>query len=226
MKASQIWEEHVAAWEAKLAGRSQDAEERFEAAKNLAGMKGFKYLPMPEVAKLPLDELASRVEAITPARTKSPDMLVAAAVLGGVPVPGITVSKALDIYWGLAKDKTLAKSTDQLRRWENPRKKAVKNFIEVVGDKDIAQITADDMLSFRDWWMERLGSSRSAVCCRSPLPPTTAIRRSGPTRRDSPAGRAVTMRCAPRSCGSLKITIGSMACARSSLWRDVEGKGA
>jgi len=45
-----------------------------------------------------------------------------------------------------------------LRRWENPRRKAVRNFIAVVEDKPIADITGDDMLEFRNWWMEKLES--------------------------------------------------------------------
>jgi hypothetical protein len=46
----------------------------------------------------------------------------------------------------LAKEKTLGKSEDQLRRWEAPRNKAIKNFVAVVGNKEIANITRDDML--------------------------------------------------------------------------------
>ena len=53
-------------------------------------------------------------------------------------------------------DKTLKKSADQFRRWKNPRIKAVKKFVEAVGDKPLAQIPADDMLDFRSGWVERL----------------------------------------------------------------------
>lgn len=70
--------------------------------------------------------------------------------------PPIPVTRALEQYWVLAADKTRGKSPDQLRRWEKPRKKAVKNFVEVVGDKAVPEITGGDMLDFRHWWMERL----------------------------------------------------------------------
>ena len=36
-----------------------------------------------------------------------------------------------------------------------PRKKAVKNFVAVVGSKEIANITRDDMLDFRQHWLDR-----------------------------------------------------------------------
>jgi integrase len=50
----------------------------------------------------------------------------------------------------------LNKSENQVRLWKNPRKKAVANFKLVVGDKTLDEITRDDMLDFREWWMERV----------------------------------------------------------------------
>lgn len=154
-KEAAAWEQMVEAWEAKLAGDSADAEQRFNAAKELAAARGFRYMRAEQVAKLPLEDLRDRMAKI-PIKDDQPDMIEAAALLGGAKEPPLTVSKALEAYWALAKDKTLGKSPDQLRRWENPRKKAVKNFIDVVGDKALSDITGDDMLDFRGWWMERL----------------------------------------------------------------------
>lgn len=56
-KAPLVWQSQLEAWEAKLAGDTDDAERRFEAAKALARTRGFRYLPAPTVAKLPRDEL-------------------------------------------------------------------------------------------------------------------------------------------------------------------------
>ncbi|WP_439559888.1 tyrosine-type recombinase/integrase [Roseinatronobacter sp.] len=157
-KEGATWEQMVAAWEAKLAGDSSDAEQRFQAARDLAEARGFRYLRAEQVAKLPLEDLRDRFKSVPNFKDQpdNPDMLEAAALLGGVKEPPLTVSKALELYWTLSKDKTLGKSEDQLRRWKNPRIKAVKNFIAVVGDKAIHEITGDDMLDFRNWWMERL----------------------------------------------------------------------
>lgn len=71
------------------------------------------------VAKPPVEDVVERVEAI-PAPANQPDAVEAAALLGTVPEPRITVTKALELYWGLAKEKTLGKSEDQLRRWDPP----------------------------------------------------------------------------------------------------------
>jgi len=155
VKGSAVWSQMNEAWEAKLAGASTDAEERFAAARELAQVRGFRYLPVPTVAKLPVEDLLRRVEAVS-VRAGDPDPVEAAAFLGGAKEPEITVSRALELFWQLAKDRTLGKSDDKLRRWRNPRIKAVKNFIDVIGDKPIRQITGDDMLDFRGWWLERL----------------------------------------------------------------------
>lgn len=114
-------------------------------------MKGFRYLPTREVLALKTEEVLARVEA-------SADAKEAAALLGTVKRPGVTISKALEMYWDLAKDQTLRKSKNQIRCWRNPRIKAVRNFIAVCGDKPVHEIIRDDLLDFRDWWYERLAA--------------------------------------------------------------------
>jgi integrase len=156
-KAPAAWAEMIEAWEARLAGHSEDAEQRFEAARQLAQARGFRYLPAKKVAALPIDLVLERIEAVKTVAGE-PDKLDATAILGGATAPPLTVQSALDLYWTLAKDKTFGKSDDQLRRWKNPRYKAVRNFIDVVGDKPIKDITGDDMLDFRQWWVERVES--------------------------------------------------------------------
>lgn len=157
-KEAATWEQMIAAWEAKLAGDSTDAEQRFKAARDLAEARGFRYMRADQVAKLPVEELRDRFAKVPGFKDQpdKPDMTEAVALLGGAQTPGLTISKALDLYWTLAKDKTLGKSEDQLRRWKNPRVKAINNLIAVIGDKTIYDITGDDMLDFRNWWMERL----------------------------------------------------------------------
>jgi hypothetical protein len=155
-KASAAWCETLAGWEAKLRGETDDAERRLEAARDLAQARGFRYLPVAQVAQLPLPDLLARVEAIRVDRRGRADLHDGEAVLGAVPQPKITVSRALELYWTLARDKTIGKSQDQIRRWENPRKKAIANFVKVCGDLPIDQLSADDMTDFSDWWLDRI----------------------------------------------------------------------
>ena len=52
-KAPVAWEHLVEGWEARLAGDTGDAERRFEAARELAAARGFRYLPAAQIASLP-----------------------------------------------------------------------------------------------------------------------------------------------------------------------------
>ncbi|MCC5955183.1 MAG: integrase [Natronohydrobacter sp.] len=154
-KAGAVWEEMLEAWEAKLHGDTEDHEQRLAAARHLAGIRGYRYLPSSQVAKLPADEFYSRVRA-SMRKDGTIDPREADALLGAVPKPTLTLSQCLKEFWKLAHDRTIGKSEDQIRRWRNPRIKAINNLIGVIGDQEIGAITADDMLDFREWWMDRI----------------------------------------------------------------------
>lgn len=160
-KAEVVWQGLVGGWEARLAGMEADAERRFAAAHNLAGHLGFGFMPVDQVAALPLPDLAKRVRA-TVVNGKTDD-LAAMAVLGGAPAPKLTVMQTLDRYWTEAKDRTRGMSEDQIRRWKNPRIKAFKNFVAVVGDKPLDELTRDNMRAFRNWWADRLDAEGMAA---------------------------------------------------------------
>ena len=154
-KASAVWESLVAGWEAKLAGRSEDGSKRLAAARAIAASHGLTYRPIRDVQDLPLEDLLARVELLQ-RRDGKANVAAAPAVLGTIHVPSMTVSEALKEYWKLTPDRVLGKSDDQKRRWENPRKKAIGNFLEVVGDVPLDQLKRSDFLDFRSWWLERI----------------------------------------------------------------------
>lgn len=154
-KGALVWSELQLSWEARLAGDTEDGEARYAAARNLAQMRGVRYLTAPLVAKLPLEELLSRVEAVPMSRDR-PNRQEAEALLGAGGAPVINVTRALELFWGLAEDRIVGKSTDQVRRWRNPRLKAIKNFVAVVGNIALKDLTADHMLDFREWWWEKI----------------------------------------------------------------------
>ncbi|MFG6500201.1 DUF6538 domain-containing protein [Sulfitobacter sp. 1A15106] len=149
-KAESAWAKLCDGWEAKLAGDIQLAEHNFAQAKRDAQRMGLAYKTPTEIAGLPLAEIIARAEAAA----EGPEE--ATAALGLAPLPEITVSRALDEYFRLATDKIKGKTDDQIRRWRNPRKKAFKLFIEVVGDRALGSLTRDDMLAFREYLIERV----------------------------------------------------------------------
>ncbi|WP_126975611.1 DUF6538 domain-containing protein [Frigidibacter oleivorans] len=155
-KAPAVWTDMIEAWEAKLEGRGDDAANRMAAARNLAAKRGYRFLSAAEVARLPLPELLDRVEAVVTSKGRL-DIAEAEALLGGAKPPRLTVTKALERYWKVAAEKRIGKSADQVRRWENPRKKAVANFVEVIGhDPVVADITTRDLHQFKQWWVDRM----------------------------------------------------------------------
>jgi integrase len=154
-KAKAIWDQLMNGWQDREAGQSEDAEKRFEAARRIARTYGFRYRKMAELSQSASQDVLDRIAVIPTARAK-PDQNVAAAVLGAVDAPELTVTTALDRYWSLTKAEVRDKSPDQLRRWQNPLKKAVKNFVAVVGDLPLSELQPDDFHDFQDWWLQRL----------------------------------------------------------------------
>jgi integrase len=50
----------------------------------------------------------------------------------------------------------LDKTPNQLRKWKNPRKRAMRNFIARIGNKPLHELIREDILRYRDWWINRL----------------------------------------------------------------------
>lgn len=157
VKAEEVWDNLIACWELRLEGDTEEADRRYAAARNIAARKGFKYRPAVEVAKLPLNEILDRVEASTD-KAGNIHSLDFEALTGTIEEPRLTVGKVLDIYWPMSRDLILDKSEKQIRHWQNPRKKAFKNFIDVCGDIELHDITPDVVQEFRNWWMDRIAS--------------------------------------------------------------------
>jgi integrase len=154
-KADEVWETTLTGWQAKKDGNTEDAEKAFAAAQRLAKARGYRWITAAETAELPTRDLLDRVAAVRKTNGE-PDAKEAAALLGGAKEPTITVNRALELFWELAAENTRGMSEDQIRRWKNPRIKAIGNFVAVVGNKVLSDITRDDMLDFRDWWGKRL----------------------------------------------------------------------
>lgn len=148
-----ILNQHINAYWESLIIDPNNKEERFKQAIHLARLHGFGYKSAVEVAQEPVEKIIERVILATSHNTTQDTK---EALLGAVERPAITLSAALEKFWDLSKDKQLNKSAGQVQKWKNPRIKAVKNFIAIVGDKNLADLTRDDALNFKDWWVERL----------------------------------------------------------------------
>ncbi|MCV6592590.1 MAG: tyrosine-type recombinase/integrase [Silicimonas sp.] len=149
-KAAKIWADTVVGWEAKMEGDTKLAEHLHRRARQTAQRLGFEYLRPQDIAELPLGEIVTRAAVARRGEAEED------AALGMAEPPAITVSKALELFWEVSRDKISNKTEDQVRRWKNPRKRSAARFIEAVGDKDVGKITRDDMLAFRDHLIDRV----------------------------------------------------------------------
>ena len=154
-RAPVIWQEMIEAWEAKLAGQTDDGDKRLAAAKELAAKRGFRFMFAPAVARLPPTELVERLEATMTAKGDF-DVAEADAILGLVDKPPMTIVRALERFWVIANSKTIGKSADQIRRWENPRKKAVAAYIKAVGNQELQDVTTADLVAFKTALTKRI----------------------------------------------------------------------
>ncbi|GAB1856121.1 tyrosine-type recombinase/integrase [Flavobacteriaceae bacterium MHTCC 0001] len=140
------WEELV---KTNSTHNHQDFKNLVLASKQL----GFRYIPSIKLAEQEIKEIVSRLLFVDKTNHNS---LVTNALLGKEQPKKITLSKALKRYWKYTKPLLIDKNSNQRRKWENPRKKAVNNFIKVVGDKDISELVNLDILKLRDWWLMRI----------------------------------------------------------------------
>lgn len=130
-------------------GNAVGIEEKYAAAVQIAKAHGFAYKTAQDVAQAPPDEVLARVEQTGNTPTED-------ALLGGVSPPKIRLSDCNRDYWDLSADRTIRKGAHQKKKWENPRRAAMVNLIEVVEDKAISDLTRADILAFREWWNEKI----------------------------------------------------------------------
>jgi integrase len=140
-------------WAGLLQNGNVHSDDAYAAAVERSRTLGFAYHPLADLSDMPLVELISRLQHVKKINYNHHQT---EAVLGAIKPPSILMNDCISRFWEYSKNKTMNKSPDQIRKWKNPRIKAVKNFVNCIGNKPIDQITRDDTLKFRDWWIERL----------------------------------------------------------------------
>lgn len=135
-----------------------DTQRTYELAVVRAQRLGFEFRTIDELVNdVDVGELVDRLIAVEEkiGDVDDPDV---DAVLGAVVRPEITVTGAMERYVDLNKNELREKNANQKKRWKNPLDLAVRNFVDLVGDKPLGDITRDDALKFREWWIdERIG---------------------------------------------------------------------
>jgi integrase len=143
-------------WASYMGGQGVDAAlARYRTAVKLAEAMGFSYRPAAQIADAEsIEEILKRFGAI--GGRDAPAAVINAA-LGLVDKPAITVSQAFEIYQKeIVADTLLGKSQKQRRSWKNIKQHSVELFVELVGDKPIADVTRADAKRIYDHWRERI----------------------------------------------------------------------
>ena len=153
--AHKINKETEAYWETLLVDQAGTAVAVYETAIKRARALGIDYQPLEKLLKSEPDVLVERLLRLESENLVESTPAVEAS-LGAVDKPDMRLSEALDAYFEYTRDRQRGKAPDQLRKWKNPRIKAVRNLVELIGDKKLSEITRNDALAFREWWIERV----------------------------------------------------------------------
>lgn len=142
-----------------LSGVNETEQEKYQSAIKRAQFFGFVYQDATTLSEGPLTELQDRLEV---AEKHIENPAVVEAILGGASEPELKLSSFFELFHDISKGQLRDKSPLQLRHWKTVRQSAISNFISVVGDKRLVDLTRNDGLAFRDYWLERLAAENKA----------------------------------------------------------------
>lgn len=149
-------------WQGLVGGRSQADLGRYEEVRRRARSFGFDYIENAQLLTLPPEQRLDRLETLV-ARGVASDPVARAAVLGTQKRPVFPLSKLFDEYEAMTKLEVKDFSPNQLRVWRNSRMRAVENFVSVVGDKPVNEITVEDAIDYSEWWRDRVVNENVAA---------------------------------------------------------------
>jgi len=164
-------------------------EERYRAATARALVYGFIYKPVHQIAQEESPErILERLDALKgQSRNQSlPNKIEIDALLGGTPKPTRTqkkVSAAFKLYLDeIGFDEQYNKSPKQKYYWEKTKRTSINYFIKIMGDLHMEDITRDQAVTYRNWWMKRMLPSEAQGKTIAPAKPNTANRHIGNMR--------------------------------------------
>ncbi|EJW10826.1 Integrase [Rhodovulum sp. PH10] len=153
--AIQLNEALEAYWQELAARRSLRKNNCYEDARRRARSLGFDYVENAQLLMLPAERRLERLEALV-LNGVADDAGARAALLGTEKRPPFLLSKLFVEYEAATKDETRDFSPNQLRVWRNGRERALKEFVKLIGDKPVTDVTVDDGIDYCEWWRDRV----------------------------------------------------------------------
>jgi integrase len=145
-----------------LDGAMDPARRRYEAAVKRVEAIGFIFHSGAELRAIGnVDDLRRRLfEGEESARPEA----VGPDLLGAVDAPKTTIKQAFDIYCDeIVADELISKSKLQKDQWKKVKRRAVNNFIALIADKAMADITVDDAKKVYLHWLSRIAPKKGAA---------------------------------------------------------------
>jgi integrase len=157
-----------ALWASLIVGGDIDPERlRYEAAVKRVEALDYTFQSAGALALLDnFDELRRRFQ--TALSASRPDTATETAVLGMVPVPRTLISDAFTLYCDeIVADELVMKSKAQKDQWKKVKLRAVNNFIAIVSDKAMEDITLDDAKKVYRHWLARIAPKEGSPTASS-----------------------------------------------------------
>lgn len=136
-------------------GVTDPARRRYEAAVRQVEALGFSFHSSEVLGMAQLDDLRRRfleLESRLGERQK-PEQ----ALIGMAHVPKTTINDAFKIYCEeIVADELVGKSQAQKDQWKKVKRRAVNNFVALIADKAMEDITADDARKVYQHWLARI----------------------------------------------------------------------
>jgi integrase len=149
-------------WKSLAQGRAGAHLGRYNDVRRQARSLGYDYIPNGDLLALPAEKRLERLETLM-AKGLVNDVGARRVRLGTAPSDGFRLSGLFDEFEAITKHENRDLSPDQLRIWRNSRKRAVAQFVDVVGDKPVTELSQNDGLTYVDWWRERVVEGTASV---------------------------------------------------------------
>lgn len=153
--AEKMRRELVATWTARLAGedRTQPVAIPFEQITSIAKERYGAYKTHDQ---LTLGELVRRLIVLNSQDPNADNPEVIAAVLGAAAPPDLRMSGLVEFYERERRTENTGKDANAMRKWRNPLKAAVADFIDVARDLRLLELTHEEAIAYVDRLKDRV----------------------------------------------------------------------
>lgn len=142
----------------KVKREQPEKADAYSAAQAIIKDRGFGYMNTEALLDAPLEETLARFESIS----EDDDVETVRALLGGLEETGLRLSELGEVVETYRANDNRYKNDDQLRKWRNPRKKAVANLMKSIGNKDILVSKIDNKaaLKHKSLWEKKIADEK------------------------------------------------------------------